>query len=236
MNEAIKVLKKGFGLVRGLQDEFVQACLRTEVPLEALQRLVSPKGRETWDAIARLITDHWHAELPKLAHHDAPTGGHPFRGTPIGDARNVIEVPDLDAVDLTALTKSHCGLMYLDSDYAKWDFHRGIDGNPISGRGKRFEVMTWEPKRHVKSDEVRAYFKERGFYGHTGAFTAFIKERKPKGCHASIPEDNGCWRSSDGRLYVPYSNFNDSDRGLIQGLLDSDWASVCWVFVAFREL
>lgn len=235
MNEAIKVLKKGFGLVRGLQDEFVQACLRTEVPLEALQRLVSPKGRETWDAIARLITDHWHAELPKPAHHDASSGGHPFRGTSIGDACNVIEVPDIDAMDLTALTKSHCGLTYLDRDYAKWDFHRGIDGNPISGRGKRFEVMTWEPKRNVKPDEVRAYFKNRGFYGHTGAFTAFIKERKPNGYHASIPEDNGCWRYSAGGLCVPRSSLDDDNRALYQSWLDNDWDSG-WVFVAFREL
>jgi hypothetical protein len=234
MTNTMKFLKRGLGLVRGLQDGFMQTCERMDMPLEALERLVTPKGHDTWTAIGQVVIDHWHADQPK-AQQAETVGGHPFRGTPIGDARNVIEVPDIDAMDLTALTKSHCGLAYLDRDYAKWDFHRGIDGNPISGRGKRFEVMTWEPKRNVKSDEVRAYFKDRGFYGHTGAFIAFIKERKPKGCHASIPEDNGCWRSSDGRLYVPYSNFNDSDRGLGQGWLGCDWVSA-WVFVAFREL
>ncbi len=234
MTNTMKFLKRGLGLIRGLQDAFMQTCERMDVPLEALERLVTPKGHDTWTAIGQVVIDHWHADQPKPQQSEA-VGGHPFRGTPIGNPQNVIEVPDIDAVDLTALTKSHCDLTYLDSDYAKWDFYRGVDGKPISGRGKRFEFLTWEPKRDVKSDEVRAYFKERGFYGHTGAFTAFVKERKPAGYHASIPDDNGCWRGSDGRLCVPSSYFVGVYRGLDQFWLDLGWGSD-WVFVAFREL
>lgn len=233
-SEAIKALKKGFGLVRGLQDEFVQACERVEVPLEAIQRLVTPKGRDTWDAIGRLITDHWHADQPK-SHQGEAVGGHPFRGTPIGNPQKVIEVPDIDAVDLAELTKSRCNLTFLDGDYERWDFYRGVDGNSISGRGKRFEFMTWEPKRQVSSKEVREYFQAKGFSGHTGAFTAWVKERKPQGYHASIPDDNGCWRHSDGPLCVPGSCFDGGHRELRHGWLDVGWRSF-WVFVAFREL
>lgn len=233
-NKNYGLLRQYFGLVRALSDEFLQACERKEMLIEALHWLVTPKGRETVEEAAQLIIDRWRAGLPKPAHHDAPSGGHPFRGTPIGDARDVIEVPDIDAVDLTALTKSHCDLTYLDGDYAKWDLHRGVDGTPISGRGKRFELLTWRPKRDVNSDQVRAYFKERGFSGHTGAFTAWVKERKPEGYHASIPDDNGCWRGSGGCLYVPCSYFDGGNRRLDRSCPDSDWDSH-WVFVAFRE-
>ena len=45
----------------------------------------------------------------------------------------------------------------------------------------------------------------------------------------------GCWRNSDGNLYVPNSYFVDDNRKLNHNWLDNDWDSD-WVFVAFREL
>ena len=160
----------------------------------------------------------------KVRAADRGRGWPPVPGTPpIGNPQNVIDVPDLDAVDLTALTKLHCDLSFLDRDYAGWDFYHGVDGKPISGRGKRFEFMTWDPGREVGSDVVHAYFEELGFYGHAGAFTAFVKQRKPVGSYASIPDDNACWRFSDGRRELRH-----------------EWINLGWadrlVFVAFREL
>lgn len=149
---------------------------------------------------------------------------------------NEILMPDIDAVDLTALTKSHCDLTYLDGDYAEWNFYVDVDGRPISGRGKRFECMTWTPGRDTKSDEVRVYFKKRGFYGHAGAFTAWVKERKPQGYHASLPENNGCCRDSEeGFFCPPFSYFGSNDRKLALNRAGIRWENV-WVFIAFREL
>lgn len=232
---------KVFGWLLGLAVTLKKLAAELGVPFEAFLRLTTDKGETTLRAIVQLVLDEYSASLPKPpamqggAHHDASSGGQPFRGTLMTDARNVIEVPDLDAVDLTALTESHCNLTFLDGDYERWDFYRGVDGNSISGRGKRFEFMTWEPKRRVSSKEVREYFQAKGFSGHTGAFTAWVKERKPQGYHASIPDDNGCWRHSDGRLFVPCSCFDGGHRELRHGWLDVGWRGF-WVFVAFREL
>lgn len=73
-------LRMGFGLSRGLGDEFIQACERNNVPIEAIHRLVTPKGHSTMDEIAcRILTD-WQAEQPKPV--DQSEGGHPYRGGP----------------------------------------------------------------------------------------------------------------------------------------------------------
>ncbi len=230
------LLRQGFILARALGDEFLQACERGEMPMEALHRLVTPKGRDTMDAVVKVIIDHWHAAEQPQPVEAVQIGGHPFRGTPMTDARNIIEVPDLDATDLTALTEKHCDLTFLDSDYRRWDFWKGcLDGKPINGRGKRFEFMTWEPKREVSSKEVREYFQTRGFSGNAGAFTAWVKERKPQGYYASIPDDNGCWRRSGGDLYAPSSYFGGDRRGLDRAWVGYPWDGD-WSFVAFREL
>jgi hypothetical protein len=57
-------LRKGFGLSRGLGEEFVQACERNDVPIEAIHRLVTPDGRATVDGIAQRILADWEAEQP----------------------------------------------------------------------------------------------------------------------------------------------------------------------------
>jgi hypothetical protein len=219
--------------MRGLGDDFLQACERMDVPLEALHRLVTPKGRDTWDAIGRLIINDWRAEQPQQG-----VGGHPFRGTSITD-RNIIVVPDLAAVDLTALAKSELNLTYLDPDYEQWNYYRGNDGKEISGRGKRFEVLIWKPElasgAYINSEPVRKHFRDLGFYGHAGAFTQWRRTCGLEGYHVSIPEDNGCWRDSDGRLYAPYSYFDDGRRELGHDWVGRKWNGY-WSFVAFREL
>lgn len=72
-------LRMGLGLTRGLSEEFVLACEAKDVPIEAVHRLVTPKGRETMARIAELIRDDWLAEQPKPAGQDAveplPNGG-----------------------------------------------------------------------------------------------------------------------------------------------------------------
>jgi hypothetical protein len=74
-------LKQGFGLARGLSDEFIQACERINPPIEAIHRLVTPNGRTTMDEIVRRAVADWQAEQPKPAGQDAaePRNGHPYR-------------------------------------------------------------------------------------------------------------------------------------------------------------
>lgn len=60
-------LKEGFGLSRGLSEEFLRACEAKDVPIEAIRRLVTPDGRWTMEALAERILADWQAEQPKLA-------------------------------------------------------------------------------------------------------------------------------------------------------------------------
>ena len=230
----LQQLRDGFGLTRGLSDEFVQACERGEMPLEALKRLVTPQGRDTMDAIVQKIIADWRAELPQPSVAEGIVG-HPFRGTMMMPTRNIILVHDLPANELIALAKTRCNLTYIDPDYEKWDMFQGLDGKVISGRSKTFKSLVWKPGREVSSNEVREYFKAKGFAGHAAAFTAWVMENKPAGYHASIPDDNGCWRDSGRLLYAPDSIFGDGSRRL-----DHDWVAHGWVdswcFVGFREL
>ncbi len=155
-------------------------------------------------------------------------------------APNIVLVPDLAAVDLTALVKKDLNLTYLDADYARWNYYRDNDGKVIEGRGKKFEAMIYKPELGpndvAASEAVRAYFRGRGFSGHAGAFTQWRRQNPGlMGYHASVLEDNACWRDSDGRLYVPYSFFDGDDRKLDRDWVGRDW-DAGWSFVAFREV
>jgi hypothetical protein len=61
-NADYRAMKLGFGIARGLSEEFVQTCEAKDVPIEAIHRLVTPKGRETMSRIAELIRTDWLAE------------------------------------------------------------------------------------------------------------------------------------------------------------------------------
>jgi len=155
-------------------------------------------------------------------------------------APNIVLVPDLAAVDLTALAKKDLNPTYLDPDYARCDYYRGVDGQVIKGRGLKFEAMIYKPELGpndvIGSEAIRAYFRERGFTGHAGAFTQWCRQNPGlTGYHASILEDNACWRSSRGDLCVPSSFFGGGHRKLDQDWTDRAWNDY-WSFVAFREV
>jgi hypothetical protein len=160
------------------------------------------------------------------------------------DLQHIVIVPDIFAVELTALTKrgvrvgdGELPLTNLDSDYERWDFYRGVDGSVISGRGQCFETLVWKPKfkddETISSEAVRVHFRELGFYGHAGAFTEWRRTCGLTGWHISIPENNGCWRHPRGGLYVPYSVFVSRDRELNQDWFGHAWDER-WSFVGFR--
>lgn len=155
-------------------------------------------------------------------------------------APNVVVVPDLSAVELTAVAKRDLQLTHIDSDYERWDYYTGVNGLRIEGRGKKFEVLIWKPELGpndvIASKTVRGYFQEQGgFHGHAGAFTQWRRACGLQGYHASLLDDNACWRHPDGRLGVPSSYFVGGRRELYRFWLDYDWHAN-WSFVAFREV
>ncbi|MFA6429539.1 MAG: hypothetical protein WCV84_03520 [Patescibacteria group bacterium] len=148
---------------------------------------------------------------------------------------NILLVPDLSAVALTAFAEKRLRLTRLDRGYKDWDYYRGQDGTEILGRGRWFEPLIWTPGRSVGSEEVRGYFRDKGFHGDAGAFTAWRLTCGLNGWHASVPDDNGCWRHPGGYLCAPYSSFDGGDRGLYQGRVGGLW-HVLFSFVGFREV
>ena len=54
-------LQKALGLVRGLSDDFVKACIAEDVPIEAIDRLVTVEGYKTLEVMARQIKTDWQA-------------------------------------------------------------------------------------------------------------------------------------------------------------------------------
>lgn len=171
--------------------------------------------------------------------------------------RNIIQVPDMSAVELTALAKRDLNLTCLDRDYAEWDFYHDVNGDSIPGRGKQFEVMVWRPEleagESISSQQVRNHFSQIGFIGNTAAFTEWRRQNPSLlGFHASILEDKDCWIDSpledkdylvdDGMrldfgsdLNVPLSYFNESYRKLTPSPFGCKWYNYC-SFVAFREV
>lgn len=154
--------------------------------------------------------------------------------------RNIIQVPDMSADELKALTKRELKLNYFDRDYAEWDFYHDVNGDPIPGRGKKFEFMIWKPELEdnetIFSEKIRRHFSPSGFQGNTAAFTQWMRQYPElMGYHASIPENKACWRDSVGTLFVPCSFFGAGYRKLDQSLLDDAWDDT-WSFVAFKAI
>lgn len=58
-------LRQGFDQARTLGEGFILAVERNGVPMEAISRLVTPRGQATMDEIARLIKDDWFYDQPQ---------------------------------------------------------------------------------------------------------------------------------------------------------------------------
>lgn len=136
-------------------------------------------------------------------------------------------VPILSCADLVAHMRRLVEPAYLNPEIADWDFIQ-------DEQGKQYEVLTHRFNRDVSSDEVRAFFKEKGFEGNTAAFIAWIAEHKPQVYSVSIPEDDRLFRdSTSGDLYTPYFNWDNGYCGLNLNTVEGDWGDDC-MFVAFR--
>jgi hypothetical protein len=152
-------------------------------------------------------------------------------------AANIVVVPDLAAVELTALVKRELGL-FVEPDYERWDYYIDINSQPIPGRGLKFEALVWKPElkpdEMISSEAVRKYFRDLGAFGHTGAFTQWRRTCGLEGSHASIPEDEACWRNPPKvDLGAPCCVLSNTRRWFLPACVKSGW----WAsdsFVAFK--
>ncbi|MDO8584489.1 MAG: hypothetical protein Q7R83_04915 [bacterium] len=163
----------------------------------------------------------------------------------IAPSDNIVVVPHIAAVDLTALLMEERDFTCsdLDPDYAYWNYYRAIDGKPISGQGKRFEVLVWKPKlapwATIASNSVRRHFRRFGFYGHTGAFIQWLRIRGFTGYHASILDDNNCLLDRHN-CHCSLSAYSvHHNRQIIRQIVPRphihEWRCG-WSFVGFREI
>jgi hypothetical protein len=211
-----------------LGEGIVHACERNEVPVEAVFQLLTSDGDAMADKIAQFIATEWRAQRSVSA--EAPTD-RPKAAVSEGAARlETIRVPDLSGPELIAEVKKALVLTYLNPDYAKCDFLR-------DERGKKYEVMIWKPGREVvPGEEVRVYFKERGFHGNTAAFIAWVTKHVPNGYHATIPEDDRLFCDADGYLCAPsFVRAGGGREFRLYGDVRNLWGGR-WAFVAFREI
>lgn len=220
-NDASGVQNNDDPVTRALVQQLIATAREGEVSFEALRRLTGPEGRATLRRMVDVAHDDWTA-----IDRSKPSG--------------ILVVPDLAAVDLTALVKKNLRLQHVDPLYESWNYDEGLDGSLIPGRGESFEYLCWEPpslrETPISPEAVRKHFRDLGFYGHVGAFTWWRCISVLRGRHASIPEDSGCWRSGKGPLCFPHSYFDIGYRTLNNGASTQDPLGGDWTFVGFRKL
>jgi len=154
----------------------------------------------------------------------------------------VITVPDVSAAELVARAKREMDLDHLAPGLVGWDFYQRQSGNdqppvPIKVRGKRYEVLKWEPGKATKTQEVYDHFKPLEADGNVGAFIAWITETKPWGHCFSIPSVDPSLRRGPTAIRFHTLEFvgDNSFRSLCLYAKRAnfpEWA----IFVAFREL
>lgn len=229
-------IERGAGFFQGFTASLMDVARERRMSFEAIYRLATPAGRATLERMVKVAYDDWLAEQQKSSVKIIDASGTPYRGGANG--KNIIVVPDMAAVDLTALVIQELNLTPDELRwYEEWDYYLDMNRNPISGRGKSFKWDLWKPGCKISSDEVREYFKARGFYGHAGAFTQWCRVYGLQGHHASIPDYKNCmhvYRQGHSE-FVPSSSINDDERELRGYGAFHSWPEY-WSFVGFSEL
>ena len=240
-------LRQGFGLARGLSDEFIQACERVNPPIEAIHRLVTPNGRVTMDEIVRRAVADWQADLsavasakaeqPKPAGQDAgdplPSNGHPYRSVPTNP----------DNAPFSAL------VVYVQPEFEELKRRFPAYVNP-EYKGKRFDpierckAVSKENRevafeyvhmdRDASTDEVLAEMDRNGLrpalYEELLGFAEKYPDEQKKYPIVALGSEAGV----DGVRRVAY--LWDNDRGRLLGLpwLGRDWRG-SYRFLAVRH-
>ncbi len=149
----------------------------------------------------------------------------------------IITVPDLPAADLTALMLKERGFTHCDPDLRHYDYYRGLDGLEITGRGRRYEVMIWNPGKTVEEkvspEEVRGHFQGLGAFGHSGALIQWPRVISVYGFFATVPPENACHRGPTGVLSALTVDIGPGGSKLSLQPVNNGWSHI-WGFVGFR--
>ena len=147
--------------------------------------------------------------------------------------RNFVFVPDNSSNGTLATTKSRL-MMYgdqIDDRFLGWDF--------MHDSGGEFYEVTRFSSRNIGTDsnDVRAYFQEKGFEGNVAAFLVWIeKERPNNAAYGTIPPDDKLRKDSrSDQLLVPFLC-----KRLGKPVLDFQSVNSTWfsnhVFVGFKKI
>lgn len=140
---------------------------------------------------------------------------------------------NLTTRELIQHAQEQLGSAHIASAFFTWDFVRDEGG-------KIYEVQVCQPNREVvPATELPGNFKN-GFAGNTAAFIAWVIQNNPKGCHASIPEEDRLLpRCIKGKveLAAPSYAHVGNTRGELRLSMDTrrKWGQ-SWSYVAFREI
>jgi hypothetical protein len=150
---------------------------------------------------------------------------------------HIITVPDLAAVELTALMLQERGFTDCHPDLLCWDYYRGLDGSEIAGRGRTYEASIWIPRlkieEDISSEKERGHFQNMNAFGHVGAFIQCLRVIPFMGFFATIPPDNECWCGLPNCLSAVVADIGPGSRSLNRRFVSIPWNHL-WAFIGFR--
>lgn len=169
--------------------------------------------------------------LKKDPYLEIPAAGAYQRYAAKVEGRDIVEVPDLSAVEFFAEIKRKFGANNIYGGFQEDDADF-----IVCSPGKSYEVTTWSPQRRVKSEEVREHFYPLGFSGNNAAFLAWIMREDPGGLWASIPSlDGEIIGQPHQRLILRFQRDEGCRRKLDTRSFTHGWKDG-HSFVAFREI
>ncbi|MFA6447162.1 MAG: hypothetical protein WCW31_02790 [Patescibacteria group bacterium] len=224
-------LRAGFGLARGLSDEFIQACERINPPIEAIHRLVTPNGQKTMDEIVRRAVADWQAEQPKP--EAITNGAHPYRGgTPIRRVEFVAPVVyTIPAMD--ELKRRFSG--YVNPAYEGIAFEPIKVCEKVSRETCEVEFEYVHLGHDASNDEVLAEIDKRGLRPALPEELLGFAEKYPDEQLKHPIVALGSVTSVDGDRRVAYLWGDGDGRGLRLGWVDFDWSGD-YRFLAVRKV
>lgn len=212
-------LKQGLGLARGLSDEFIQACERINPPIEAIHRLVTPKGRATMDEIVRRAVADWRAEQPEFIVQS--NGNAPFM------ASVVYVQPEFDELKRRFPA-------YVNPDYNGKRFDPIERCKAVSKENREVAFEYVHMDRNASTDEVLAEMDRNGLqpalYEELLGFAEKYPDEQRKYPIVALGSGTGV----SGRRCVAYLWRDDDGRRLCLDWIASDWSD-CYRFLAVRK-
>jgi hypothetical protein len=136
---------------------------------------------------------------------------------------------------MVTMVRTGANLDHVDKGWRSWDFMGKKDWT------RAYQVMIWDPRLAVSSEEVREHFAKLGFHGNNAAFLAWVWNNWDSGsdeiggCFVTIPDDELLYRDDLGNLCAPDFHQGVEGRQLNLSGITGDWGGI-HTFVGFRDI